>query len=42
MKFYERLRPLRVQNDALNQRIELITSDLKDREQELAEERQVN
>jgi len=40
IRLYEVVRPLKVENDSLNQRIELITGDLRDREDELIQEKE--
>lgn len=42
LKVYERVRPLKVQNETLQQRLDLITSDLHDRESELEQLRMEN
>ncbi|XP_057313065.1 progesterone-induced-blocking factor 1-like [Hydractinia symbiolongicarpus] len=42
LKVYERVRPLKVQNETLQQRLDLITSDLHDRESEIEQLRMEN
>ena len=42
MKFYEKVRPLRVQIESLGQRIDLLASNLKDKEEELVQEKLVS
>lgn len=42
MKFYEKVRPLRIQIESLGQRIDLLACDLKDKEEELIQEKLVS
>ena len=42
MKFYEKVRPLRIQIESLGQRIDLLASDLRDKEEELVQEKLVS